>query len=150
MEPVENCVVAFSISPDEIARSLEHKAPTIKNRLNALKKLQDSGWKTGLRFDPLIYHEKYLDTYVNMFRDVFDVVSLDQLHSVSLGTFRMPESFFKNMLKLYPDEKMFAGPLEKNKGLVMYKKELEEEMTMTCREKLLQHIPEELLYSCQV
>jgi len=52
--PIENCVVAFSFSPENIAASLEHKAPTVEKRILAMNKLQRQGWKIGLRFDPVI------------------------------------------------------------------------------------------------
>jgi len=149
-EPFDNCVVAFSFSPDVIASSLEHKAPSVSKRLDSLVKLQQRGWKIGLRFDPLIYHDGFTDTYETLFRDVLNVVSVDQLHSVSLGTFRMPDSFFKNVVNLYPDEKLFAGPLEKNNGMVAYQKEIEQEMVSTCTDKLMEYVPEHLFYPCVV
>ena len=55
IEPVENCVVAFSISPDEVARSLEHKAPSIASRLNALKKSKDQTLALFSNLDSVIF-----------------------------------------------------------------------------------------------
>lgn len=150
IEPVDNCVVAFSFSPDDVTQKLEHKTPSVTRRLDSLIKLQQKGWKTGLRFDPLIYHEGYKQSYEDLFRQIFEVVSLDQLHSVSLGNFRMPESFFRNIVKLYPDEKLFAGPLSKNAGMVSYKEDIEQEMLDTCSRQVLEYIPEKLFFPCSV
>lgn len=150
MQPLENCIVAFSLSPEDIINSLEHKTPSLQSRLNAIKKLQSRGWKTGLRFDPVIYQDDYESAYKNMFETVFSEISPELLHSVSLGGFRMPEQFFKNIIKLYPDEKLFSGPMEKNSGLISYKQDIEQQMMETCTEQLLTHIPQQLLYSCQI
>lgn len=53
MHPQKNCVIAFSLLPDQIAKALDHKAPDIDRRISAIKKLQAVGWQVGLRFDPL-------------------------------------------------------------------------------------------------
>jgi len=148
LEPLDRAVVAFSFSPDDITDTLEHKTPSVRKRLDALIKLQRKGWKIGLRFDPLIYHNNYSAAYGDLFEKVFKSVSLDQLHSVSLGAFRMPDSFFQHVVKLYPDEKLFAGPMEKNNGMVSYKNDLEQQMLATCTNRLLEYIPKQLFYPC--
>jgi len=149
-EAIDRCVVAFSFSPEDVANTLEHKTPSVKKRLDALKKLQQRGWKIGLRFDPLIYHENYAAAYTSLFAEVFNIVSMDQLHSVSMGAFRLPDVFFQNIVKLYPDEKLFAGPLEKTNGMISYKNELEQEMMATCMDMLLEYIPGEIFYPCAI
>lgn len=149
-QPLENCVVAFSFSPEDITNKLEHKTPSLRKRLAALVKLQQRGWKIGLRFDPLLYHNNYLIAYGALFEEVFNSISVDQLHSVSIGAFRMPNAFFQNIVNLYPDETLFAGPLERNNGMVSYKKELEEEMLALCTSRLLEYIPNKLFFPCAI
>ncbi len=149
-QPLENGVVAFSFSPQDIANKFEHKTPSLCKRLAALVKLQQKGWKIGLRFDPLLYHNNYAVAYGALFEEVFKSVSIDQLHSVSMGAFRMPSSFFQNIVNLYPDEKLFAGPLQKNNGMVSYIKDLEEEMLKICTARLLEYIPKQLFFPCSI
>jgi spore photoproduct lyase len=146
--PLPRTVVAFSLSPEEIASKVEDKAPTLKRRLDALVKLQDQGWLIGLRFDPLIYQTGYQAQYQRFFSDVFARINLTQLHSVSLGVFRLPEHFFKKMHKLYPEEKLFASPLTNQAGMVSYQRELEQEMLGFCTQQLLAYLPEEKLFPC--
>ncbi|MGZ8186600.1 MAG: spore photoproduct lyase family protein, partial [Methylobacter sp.] len=136
-EPVSRCIVAFSLNPDEIATKIEDKAPSIQRRLDAMGKLQEHGWLLGLRFDPVIYETGYQEQYKRLFEQVFSGINLMQLHSVSLGAFRLPESYFKKVHKLYPDEKLFAGPLSNEQGMISYKQELEQEMMHYCTELLL-------------
>ncbi len=144
----DRCIVAFSFTPDEIARALEHKAPAINKRLDALVKLQDKGWLIGLRFDPIIYEDTYQAHYQALFKTVFARVKLEALHSVSLGVFRLPDKYFKKVQKLYPEEKLFASPLVSQQGMMSYKAELEAEMMQFCTHELLTHIPEEKLFPC--
>lgn len=142
------CVVAFSLSPAMVAQKLENQAPTLERRLAALVKLQQQGWLVGLRFDPIIYQTDYQKHYSDLFARVFAKISLDLLHSVSLGVFRLPEPYFKKMHKLYPEEKLFASPLATSNGKLSYKTELERAMMDYCSEQLLRFIPAEKLFPC--
>lgn len=146
--PVEHCVIAFSLSPDIIANKVEAKAPSVTKRIEAAVKLQQQGWKIGLRFDPLIYQADYLLQYQALFTQVFSAINPELLHSVSLGVFRLPEHFFKKMHKLYPDEKLFASPLQSSKGMISYKSELEQTMIAECQNLLLKYIPESTYFPC--
>jgi len=146
---LSNCVVAFSLSPDNIVDALEAKTPSLNKRIDAIKKLQEKGWPIGLRFDPLIYHDDFQKNYAGLFAEVFDVLDLQQLHSVSLGNFRMPEKFFRNMVKLYPREKMFSAAMQANDGMVSYAEEKEKAMLQFCERTLLEYIPEDKYFPCQ-
>ena len=147
-EAFPRCIVAFSLNPDEIATKVEAKAPSLERRLDALLKLQAHGWQIGLRFDPMIYQLGYQQQYQHLFEQVFSVIKLEGLHSVSLGAFRLPEKYFKKVHKLFPDEKLFVSPLENNQGMISYKEALEQEMTHFCTEQLLRYIPKELFFPC--
>ncbi|OQK16620.1 DNA photolyase [Methyloprofundus sedimenti] len=146
----ERCIVAFSFTPDEIASALEHKAPAISKRLDALNKLQNHGWPIGLRFDPIIYEDEYQLHYQNLFKTVFAKINPDTLHSVSLGVFRLPDKYFKKIHKLYPEEKLFVSPLESKQGMMSYKTALEDEMMTFCTHELLAYIPEEKFFPCSM
>ncbi|MFK8067531.1 MAG: radical SAM protein [Gammaproteobacteria bacterium] len=147
-KPIPNCVVAFSLSPQNITEALEDKTPSLENRLEAMKKLQNAGWNIGIRFEPLIYTTDYKENYKELFSNVFNQLDVEKIHSISIGAFRVPKSYFKNMTKLYPDEKLFAGPLEENDGVIAYKNELQEEMLDWCFKNISDQFPESNLYKC--
>lgn len=147
-EPLARCIVAFSLSPNEIAVKIEDKAPSIQRRMDALCKLQEQGWLIGLRFDPLIYQTGFKQQYQQLFAQVFSRIDLNRLHSVSLGVFRLPDAYFKKVHKLYPDEKLFAGPLANQQGMISYTQELEQEMMHYCSEQLLAYIPQSKFFPC--
>jgi len=143
-------IVAFSLSPDEIASKVEDKAPNLARRLDALCKLQDQGWLIGLRFDPLLYQTGYQQQYKKLFEQVFSRIKPESLHSVSLGVFRLPEKYFKKIHKLYPEETLFASPLETKQKMTSYKTELEQQMLEYCTEQLLNYIPESKFFPCSL
>lgn len=149
-EPLSNCIVAFSFTPEVIAKHIEHRAPNIQKRLEAMEKLQQAGWPLGLRFDPMIYQPDYQNQYQALFKKIFARLDKESIHSVSLGSFRLPEKFFTKLDKLYPEEKLFAGPLEKSNGMVSYESTLEHDMFTFCSEELLKYISPRKFYPCTV
>jgi spore photoproduct lyase len=149
-EPLANCVLAFSLSSDAIARKVEAKAPNLQRRLDALYKAQAHGWQIGLRFDPLIYQSDYREQYQELFEQVFAQINLQQLHSVSLGMFRLPDAFFKKIHKLYPEEKLFAGDFVNQQGMTSYRNSIEQDMMGYCTEQLLNYIPASKFFPCRL
>lgn len=147
-KPLPRCIVAFSLSPDDIADKLEHKAPSLERRLEAINKLQKQGWLIGLRFDPIIYQTNYQQQYKALFEKVFALIDNNLLHSVSLGLMRLPDNYFKKIHKLYPDEKLFASPLQSQHGMTSYRQDLEKEMLQFCTEQLLTYIPASKFFPC--
>ena len=149
-EPIPNCVVAFSLTPDGIAKKLEHGAPSVSRRLEAMAKLQERGWKLGLRFDPVIYTEDYANQYKNLFQNVFKRININHLHSVSLGSFRLPKEMFDRMYRLYPDEPLFAGALHQRARLVSYAPDLERELMNQISNELFEHIPKQIYFASTI
>ncbi|MEE8142077.1 MAG: hypothetical protein V3T77_03175 [Planctomycetota bacterium] len=133
-----------------MSEALEHKVPSVARRIQAMGRLAELGWKIGLRFDPLIYHDNFRDSYSELFRSVFAELKPECIHSVSLGPLRFPKRVFDSMVKLYPHEPLLAGPLEENSGLVSTRREIQEKMLEFCRGALLGWVPETRLFPCAV
>jgi DNA repair photolyase len=148
MEAVGNVIAAWSFTPEEVQEALECLTPAVDRRLRAMERLQERGWKLGLRFDPVIYNEGYREQYRRLYEQVFSHLKIESLHSVSLGPFRLPQSYFRTVSRLYPDDALFAGPLDDEGGLVSYRRDLEAEMLGFCTEELLRYVPREIFFPC--
>lgn len=146
-EAFPNCVVAFSFTPEAFSKALEHGVPPVEQRITAAVKLAERGWPIGLRFDPLLYRPGYETLYRELFEKVFASLPLDSLHSVGFGAFRLPRDYFTRMARLYPEERLFASPLEQRSGMVSYVSAIEDEVTGFCRERLREHVPERQLFA---
>ena len=147
-DPMDHCIVAFSLSPDSVSAALEHGAPSTARRLHAMKRLETRGWKLGLRFDPLIYTEDYERQYAGLFEKAFNLLDVNRIHSVTIGAFRLPKEMYERMYRLYPEEKLFSGPLDLNHGTITYPKQMEDDITHFCAEAVLAHVPREKIFSC--
>jgi spore photoproduct lyase len=147
--PLPNVVTAFSFTPDEISDQLEHGVPSVSSRIRAMEKIAELGWPVGLRIDPLIDCVNFEERYRTLFDKLFANLPPDSVHSVSLGAFRVPVSYFKKMEKLYPEEPLFAGKLEKRGNFTGYRQEIEQDRSVFCRDELLKRIPKEKLFQCE-
>jgi len=148
LEAHPRCVVAFSMTPDPIARALEHKAPSVEQRIRAMAQLAEAGWPLGLRFDPLILHEGYQETYAALFEAVFSALPAQAIHSVSLGPLRFPKAMARRIMKLYPEEKLFASPLVREGSMISYPAPVEREMIDYCADALGHYVPDSVFFRC--
>ena len=147
-DPFPNCIAAFSFTPDVISKQVEHKVPSVAKRIAAMAQLADKGWQVGLRFDPLIYAEDYQEQYAQLVDSIFQQVSGSAIHSVSIGPLRFPAKMYQKLVKLYPEDKLLAHPLEKRKNHFSYKEELEVAMRQHVQECLQPYVDDALLFAC--
>ena len=147
-KPLQNCVIAFSFTPDKISMTLEHKVPAFEKRLNTMLELQQAGWQIGLRFDPLIYTDDYRALYEEMFKELFSKLDSALIHSVSLGSFRLPKPYFQKLEKLYPDDYLLTSPLTEEDKQIGYSASIRDEMLDFAADKITNHIPEDKFFPC--
>lgn len=146
--PRSNWVVAFSLSPDSVARALEHKAPSPVRRVAAMRRLQQAGWSVGLRIDPMVMYDGWESDYREFARWVFAQLDGSALHSVSLGGFRAPKSFFDKMVRLYPAEPLFAGPLVDSNGVIGYPPPMAKQMSEFMIGEMAGYVARERVFVC--
>lgn len=117
-EAMNNCVVAMSFAPEAIAKQHEHRVPSLDKRIDALAKLQQAGWPVAIRFEPVIPTTATLADYDALFEAVFSHIDGKHLHSCSLGEYRLPQDFYKRMVKLYPDDSLLARDIVLSDGMI--------------------------------
>lgn len=146
--PVNNCIIAWSFTPEPISAALEHGVPSLDKRLAVIARLQQQGWRIGLRFDPLIYDPEFKPLYHALFEKIFSQLDGSTLHSVSLGGFRLPKPFYATMQRLYPDEALFAGAMHEQDGMLAYPAALAAELIDYCSTELQRYIPDSIFFPC--
>lgn len=144
----DRCVVAWSLSPPTVWRSLEHRTPSPQRRLEAMVRLQSLGWRIALRLDPLVPFIGFEEEWKSFLGQVFERLQVDSLHSVGLGVFRMPRDFHRRLVRLYPREPLLAAPMEETGGVVSYDRETQWALVDFCRRVVLEHVPEERVFTC--
>ena len=144
---IPNCIVAMSFTSHESSKKHEHKVASNLKRIQALQKLQGSGWKVALRFEPIIFEDGLLENYRALFFEIFSSLDVSQIHSVSIGEFRMPVSFHKNIARIYPDEELFAREILISDGVASLK-DTDADVIQQLETLLFEHIHPEQYYRC--
>ena len=144
---VDNCVIAMSLTPESASNRWEHKVPALSKRLQALKKLQLAGWKIAIRFEPVIAEPGVDGDYDKLFKRVFSALAANELHSVSLGEFRLPAQFHKTLVKLYPDDNLLARETVRQDGMLSLL-EGGEVLLKSLEDKLLSYVDRSCYYRC--
>ena len=142
-----NVVVAFSLNPDEVVDAVEAGTPNLSKRLRAIQQLQSAGWRVGLRFDPVVWHDDFQKTYHNFFEIVFDCVNGELIDSITLGAVRLPKDFHKIMSNLYPEHWLFkAGMILGEDKMVGYSEQVSQAILSFCKKEIELHVPAAQLY----
>ena len=144
--PCERVVTAFSLSPDIVADRFESRTPQLARRLSAAARLADAGWPIALRFDPVILVEDFFKHYGTFFDRVCTALDGVRPHSITLGAFRLPPDYFQRMQRMFPDEALFAGTLEQDRGGVTYPSGDRLRMLDWCRDEIAARWPQTPLY----
>lgn len=147
-QPSARVVVAFSLSPQAIVTAEEHGTPSLQQRLDALRALQEQGWPIGLRFDPVLAARNAKALYGEFFDTVFKALDMTQVHSATLGSFRLPAAFHEKLVRLYPDSRLLAAPVQQRDGQLGYPQELESELLEFCENRILSALPAHRLFNC--
>jgi len=141
-DPLDRCVVAFSLTPAAINERWENGVPPLASRIEKMKTLQQQGWLIGLRFDPIIYHAEAKQHYQSLIDTVLNQLDVNRVHSVSVGPLRMPKAFLKKMANMHPTEALFANP----KHIDSHAKQ--SQLTHLVRTMVEERLPKSKLFRC--
>ena len=122
-------VISWSVNPQAIIEAEEHKAASLAERLAAMRKIQDAGYKIGLHFDPILYHENWRENYIELIHQLFNVVDPKKVTWISMGTLRFPPEMKDKVLDKFPKSRiMFAELIRGMDGKMRYPKPLRLDM----------------------
>ena len=131
LNTTKNTIVAYTLNPTEIIHRDEKKTPSLEKRIEAIQKLQSAGYKIGLRFDPIMWIDDAFNIYDKFFKTVLKEINISSLHSVTIGSYRLPKQIFQNFVKISPFDSRLALLEESNNQEYSY--------PLNIVEKLLQH-----------
>ena len=143
-------VVSWSVNPQVVIDAEEHKAASLKERLEAMRQVQEKGYKVGFHFDPLLFHTEWKQSYPDLIRQLFEVVDPKNVAWISIGSLRFPPEMKDKVLEKFPKSKiMFAELIRGMDGKMRYPKPLRLEMYRTVYNALRYYGGDDLfIYFC--
>ena len=145
-----NCVIAFSFTPENISKLVEHKVPSVKKRIDAMKKLVEKGWKIGLRFDPIVPACNFGKIYEELFKKIANSIPEKNIHSISFGMMRFPKKMFKKIINENNDTKINNLSFENRNGIYTYSKVNEKKFENIIIGKLNKHLKNVPVFNCKI
>ena len=146
LRPVDGVIYALTLSPQAVIERYEHHTPSLKQRLDFASKLIDSGCAVRLCFDPMIYLPDWEQEYARLFQQVCDVIDMDGVVDVSVGTFRISQDYLKKMRKQEPNCALVWFPFQNENGYYHYPKQLMEQMETFLVDRFGQVLPKEKIF----
>ena len=139
-------IFAFTLSPEKIVSEAEHGTVGLKGRLKAVKMAMEEGFTLRLCFDPMLYHADWESLYTELLETVFREIPMEKLYDVSVGSFRISESYLKAMTKSCGASPYTSFPYENTDGYYHYPKELLLKMEGFLEQRLLEKLPKEKIF----
>lgn len=139
-------IFAFTLSPDIIQTTFEHKTASLKQRLKAVQFVALSGFPVRLCFDPIIYIENWKLVYYELVEQIFAQLSEKDIKDISIGTFRVSKDYLKRMRKQRTDSSVLQFPYENEHGVFHYGTKLGQELLQTICGYLKTYIPQDKIF----
>ena len=146
LKPLDNFIIAFTLSPENLALKNEKYTASFKNRVKAIKELQEKGWKVRICIDPLIYSDNFEKNYSQMIEYLFNEIDKEKVIDVSIGVFRISKEYLKKMRNQNQYSEILYYPFECIDGVYTYSDKTKSYMINFIKEQFLKYIDEKKIY----
>ena len=122
-------IIRVSVNPEDIINKVEFGTSKLENRINAINKLQEAGYKVGILIAPVIFVDNWQKLYGALIKTLEDQLSPEVKKTVFFEVIFMTYSYvhikineeaFPNAINLYDKNKMTG----RGRGKYMYRNEL--------------------------
>lgn len=140
-------IIRMSLNPEEVINKVEFGTSRLKDRIEAIKKVYEAGYKVGILIAPIILLDNWKILYENLLKELSEKLDKKLKKEITFEFIFMTYSFvhkminkdaFPNAINLFNPELMTG----RGKGKYMYKKEIREEGEKFIREMMKKYFPE--------
>ena len=105
----DRIIVSWSLNSPYIAAREEHKAASLKKRLQAARQCQDQGYILGFHFDPLIPHPHWKEEYMKTIELMDKFLDPKGIIWISFGSFRFMPGLKPIIRRRHPETSVLDG-----------------------------------------
>ena len=136
----------MSVNPKEIIQKVEMGTSQLEQRVEAINKLKEAGYKVGILIAPVIlvddWKKLYEELIIYLAQSLSDKVKQDVFFEVILMTYsyihrKINEEAFPSAINLYNEELMTG----RGKGKYTYKQDVRKEAEGYIKELLVKYFP---------
>ncbi len=143
-------IIRMSVNPKEIIRTIEIGTSPLANRVKAINKLKQAGYKIGILIAPVILVEKWKEQYTELVQYLAENLSQEVKRDVFFEIIFMTYSYvhrminseaFPKLVDLYNQDIMTG----RGKGKYTYRKEIKEEAEIFLRDLMRKYFPKNVI-----
>lgn len=147
----EKIIVRMSVNPEELISKIEFGTSRLKNRIEAINKLCEAGYRVGILIAPIILVENWQTLYEELIFTLSKSLSKKAKSSVFFELIFMTYSYihkminteaFPNAINLYQPDLMTG----RGRGKYSYKKEVRDSAESFLLHLLQVHFPENKIW----
>ncbi len=109
IDPRGRVLVSWTLSPDAVYRSSEHRTASPAARIAAARAVLEAGYRVAFHFDPLIAYPEAERDYLQLIDQLLDVVPPEQISFISMGGLRMTPRLRGAARGRFPNDPMLCG-----------------------------------------
>ena len=134
-------IIRVSLNPQEIITKVEFGTSNLKNRISAINKLSNAGYKVGILIAPVVFIDNWHNLYLKLLEELESSLSIEVKDNLKIEIIFMTYSYvhnainnqaFPKALNLYNKEIMTG----RGRGKYCYKKEYRDEAEKFFREEI--------------
>ena len=142
-------VISWSLNPAYLVDKEELKTASLQERLQAMQKVSQAGYKIAIHLDPMIYYPDWKSGYFDLLTMIFDLISPKQIAWLSMGTLRYIPKLKKIVEQRFPQNELFLGEFIKAEdGKMRYLKKVRQAMFEYVQQHLQTMAPDVPTYLC--
>lgn len=139
-------IIRMSMNPEEIINKVEFGTSRLNNRIRAINKLKEAGYKVGILIAPVILLDNWKELYENLIKklsmELSEQVKQEAVFEIIFMTYSYVHKMinneaFPNAIKLFNQDIMTG----RGKGKYMYKREIKAEGEKFLREIMKKYLP---------
>lgn len=105
----DRIVISWSLNSPYISAREEHRAASLKKRLEAARICQDEGFALGFHFDPIVRHKNWRDEYLKTIALMDQYIDPKRIIWISLGSFRFMRELKPVIRRRHPETCVLNG-----------------------------------------
>lgn len=141
-----NMVFTWSLNPQTIIENEETGSAPLAKRLEAARKLADTGQPVGFHFHPIIWYENWEKEYSDLVRKLTTMFTPEEVVMVSLGTLTFIRSVIKKLRSSLRKSTILQMPMEEIGGKLSYPFAIKQELFTTVYKAFPQNWRDEVFF----
>lgn len=146
-QPLDNLIIAFTLTPDEVIGKYERGTPPLSARIKAIQAAITNGFNVRICLDPIFINEDFDSIYKPFYNNIFTQITPEGIVDVGYGFFRMSKEFFKKIQRQRGSSQLFSENYQIRGNVVSYPQELQGEIQEKHYEILTKYIEKEKIFT---